>query len=173
MKTNNFLIVETFNRVLYKKLLIKDKLITENFDFERELIDSEKFEDRGYEIRVEKVKLSSEPESAVTKMKSAYSIKDNGYIGDPKTAKRLYEMGIVPELIDSEHNVCSVGFCEKEEKWYGWSHRAISGFGLGDKLFEEKHITSPNKNFVECGTVTIENLDQARLAAVNFANYVA
>jgi len=26
---------------------------------------------------------------------------------------------------------CCVGFNEKEQKWYGWSHRAICGFGIG------------------------------------------
>ena len=25
-------------------------------------------------------------------------------------------------------------FSEKEQKWYGWSHRAINGFGVGDKI---------------------------------------
>lgn len=25
----------------------------------------------------------------------------------------------------------STGFSEKEQKWYGWSHRAIYGFGIG------------------------------------------
>lgn len=25
----------------------------------------------------------------------------------------------------------SIGFSEKEQKWYGWSHRAIYGFGVG------------------------------------------
>lgn len=26
-----------------------------------------------------------------------------------------------------------IGFSEKEQKWYGWSHRAIYGFKIGDK----------------------------------------
>jgi hypothetical protein len=26
----------------------------------------------------------------------------------------------------------SIGFSEKEQKWYGWSHRAIYGFKVGD-----------------------------------------
>lgn len=25
-----------------------------------------------------------------------------------------------------------IGFSEKEQKWYGYSHRAICGFGIGD-----------------------------------------
>lgn len=29
-----------------------------------------------------------------------------------------------------------LGFSEKEQKWYGWSHRAIHGFGIGDEAVE-------------------------------------
>lgn len=29
---------------------------------------------------------------------------------------------------------CCIGFCENEMKWYGWSHRAIFGFGIGSKV---------------------------------------
>ena len=29
-----------------------------------------------------------------------------------------------------------IGFSEKEQKWYGWSHRAIYGFKIGDKCKE-------------------------------------
>ena len=54
------------------------------------------------------------------------------YIGNIKTARFLCEkMGIRPELISPDHNVCSIGWCEAEQKWYGWSHRAIYGFGIG------------------------------------------
>lgn len=56
------------------------------------------------------------------------------YIGDEKQAKSLQKMGIEPELISPDHNVCSIGFCDKEQKWYGWSHRAIYGFGIGSKI---------------------------------------
>lgn len=41
--------------------------------------------------------------------------------------------GIEPEKIDHSHNVDSIGWSEKEQKFYGWSHRAIYGFGIGSK----------------------------------------
>lgn len=41
--------------------------------------------------------------------------------------------GIVPEKIDSTHNAKSIGYSEKEDAWYGWSHRAIYGFKIGAK----------------------------------------
>lgn len=66
------------------------------------------------------------------KMTAAFSLKDGGYIGLEDDAKRLEERGIVPELREPDHGTCSIGFCEKEQKWYGWSHRAMCGFGIGD-----------------------------------------
>ncbi|NQY81945.1 MAG: hypothetical protein HRT36_02640 [Alphaproteobacteria bacterium] len=61
--------------------------------------------------------------------------KNGQYIGIPKEAKRLCdEMGIAPETISEKHNVCSIGFCAKDQKWFGWSHRAIFGFGVGSKV---------------------------------------
>ena len=84
----------------------------------------------GYEVRTE-LHDNPDPTSQPIEMKSAYTARGD-YIGDPATAKTLCEkMGIKPELITHEHNVCSIGFCENDQKWYGWSHRAIYGFGVG------------------------------------------
>ncbi len=69
-------------------------------------------------------------------VKSAYTPNGN-YIGDQKTAHYLIvKKGIKPEKENPTHNVCSIGFCEKEQKWYGWSHRAICGFGIGSEVKE-------------------------------------
>ena len=69
-------------------------------------------------------------------VKSAYTPTGH-YIGNPKTARFLIiRRGIKPELADPSHKVCSIGFCEKDQKWYGWSHRAIFGFGIGDIVKE-------------------------------------
>ena len=67
-------------------------------------------------------------------VKSAYT-PEGYYIGNPKDAHYLIvERGIKPELVNPTKNVCSIGFCEKEQKWYGWSHRAIFGFGVGSEV---------------------------------------
>ncbi len=81
----------------------------------------------GYVVKTEEVNMGCE--SVI--MKNAYTL--NGeYIGNPKIARRLcVKKGIRPELSSPSHRVCSIGFCEKEQKWYGWSHRAIAGFGIG------------------------------------------
>jgi len=46
----------------------------------------------------------------------------------------LDEHGINPERIHPDSYSCCIGFSEKEQKWYGWSHRAIYGFGIGDEV---------------------------------------
>jgi hypothetical protein len=60
---------------------------------------------------------------------------DGHYIGTKEDAWQLCDcIGIAPELAKPEHIHCSIGFCEKEQKWYGWSHRAIRGFGVGSQV---------------------------------------
>lgn len=68
-----------------------------------------------------------------TDIVSAYNA-TGAYIGDESFAKELERRGIIPELAHPDNKVCSVGFCEKEQKWYGWSHRAIFGFGIGSEV---------------------------------------
>lgn len=60
--------------------------------------------------------------------------KDGKYIGNINDFKGLViERGIEPETYD-ENKVCSIGKSTKDGKWYGWSHRAIYGFKIGDKI---------------------------------------
>lgn len=96
---------------------------------------------------------------------AAYS-KSGGYIGDPDDAKFLVgEKGIIPETY-GDLTVCCIGFCEKEQKWYGWSHRAISGFGVGD---------TPKESFPWGSTKgkEIKTLEEAKEAAIAFAESVS
>ena len=91
---------------------------------------------KGYDLVTKKVFWENEKPFEIT---SAYT-PEGFYIGNERKAKFLIEeKGIKPEIApeipskcDSNPNkVCSIGFCEKEQKWYGWSHRAIFGFGIG------------------------------------------
>jgi len=87
----------------------------------------------GYEIRTEMVENPEEGCDPI-KMLSAYTDAGN-YIGNQQTAKFLCEeKEIKPELKTQDSNICSIGFCEKEQQWYGWSHRAIHGFGVGSSV---------------------------------------
>lgn len=59
---------------------------------------------------------------------------DGGYVGTENDVKRLVELGIVAQKIKDKDFSCSIGFSEKEQKWYGWSHRASYGFGIGSNV---------------------------------------
>jgi len=115
----------------------------------------------GYEIREEDWKSGR---SDITKMRQAYT-PSGDYIGDTKTAHYLCtKRGIRPERANSSHCGCSIGFCEKEQKWYGWSHRAIYGFGIGSTVTEGHCAFTPEK-----GTWTATNLEEAKQIAIDFA----
>ena len=86
-----------------------------------ELISVQKMPDYGYELRTEWWRVNEEDEP--TKMVAAYTSKGGHYIGTAKNAYFLcHQMAIKPEVYRDENNTCSIGFCKKEQKWYGWSH---------------------------------------------------
>jgi hypothetical protein len=69
--------------------------------------------------------------------------------------------------IKTDHKAgCSVGKAESDGKWWGWSHRAVAGFGIGDKVTKD---TCGNTK----GEYTIKTDDEARQTAINFAKDIA
>src|SRR5690606_34272658 len=67
------------------------------------------------------------------------SLVDNSYIGRvgyEHDLKFLYEKNMKHVQSAKKENKCSatLGFCENEQKWYGWSHRAFFGFGIGSEV---------------------------------------
>lgn len=114
------------------------------------------------------------PKEKALDMTVAYN-HDGYYIGDSKSA-HFYcnKLGIKPEPPSKDAYVCNNGYCEKDEKWYGWSHRAIVGFKIGDKLFDSKFKGATERTkFTEYGSKTITTKEEARQAAINFAAYVS
>ena len=108
---------------------------------------------------------------------------EGDYIGDSRTAYRLCQRrGIKPETTD-EHDVCSIGFCDREQKWYGWSHRALYGFGVGDVVKEgdctatsgytEEWLADHEDQDVLPVAFTAKKLDDAKLMARAFAASVS
>ena len=59
--------------------------------------------------------------------------KEGVYVGNPDFVKILVDKQISPEKAQPSHVVCSIGFSDKDKKWYGWSHRAMYGFEVGHK----------------------------------------
>lgn len=67
----------------------------------------------------------------------AYNL-NGAYIGDSKTAHFICSKNkIVPELKTPNSSVCSIGYSESSKKWFGWSHRSIRGFKIGDTVKKE------------------------------------
>ena len=64
---------------------------------------------------------------------------DGGYVGDEKEYKFLVKKKklILIQKSDENHSTCSIGYNVEENKWCGWSHRAIYGFTIGDEVHED------------------------------------
>jgi hypothetical protein len=139
----------------------------------------------GYEVRTERISGEEHgmPEGAVMDMRCAYT-PEGDYLGDPKMARYLVvKRGIRPEKAAPDHNVCSIGFCEREQKWYGWSHRAIYGYGIGDVAQEGSLCTQsgsipeyvaehPEADLSVPVGFTADTLDDAKRMAIAFADSV-
>lgn len=96
--------------------------------------------------------------------------KDGDYIGNVEMARALCdEHGIAPER-KPDANVCSFGWSERKQKYFGWSHRALVGFSIGDKVFDPD--CDAKLPFIERGKVDIKCKDDARLSAMRFAEYI-
>lgn len=122
---------------------------------------------KGYEIREELIGVDG---GKPVTMRSAYSPHGH-HIGDEKFARKICdEMHVAPELRVPENNTCSVGFCVEDGKWYGWSHRAMFRFGVGDEIVEGSVVA-------EEGTLPVgfraEKLSDARTMAAAFADAVS
>jgi hypothetical protein len=118
-----------------------------------------------YDIRTELVTMEG---NSPVKLESAYT-KDGQYIGDLKMARFLTTRMIKPEYQDSSSNVCTVGFCDANQKWYGWSHRAICGFKVGDIIKDGSIVEDEN---VPAG-YKIKDMQDARRIACIFAKSVS
>ena len=97
------------------------------------------------------------------------------------------ERGITPQPTNDEdvgtHAVCAIGFSRKHNKWFGWSHRAIYGFGVGDVIkegdcaaghgFTEEYIKEhPEEDKSLPVGFTAHTLDDAKTMAIAFAKSV-
>ncbi len=137
----------------------------------------------GYEVRAEEVWLDGDDDGKVV-MRSAYTL-SGAYIGDSVWAHRLIvQRGIMPELRSPKHSVCSIGFSEAEQKWYGWSHRALYGFGIGSVAKKGDVVTMPGlteeylkEHPEEDKSLSIgfeaKTLDDAKRMAIAFAEGVS
>jgi len=81
---------------------------------------------RSYEIRVEGTERGE--------VASAYT-PEGDYIGSAMDAYSIVcEHCIKPEKISPDYDICTIGFCEKDQKWYAWRESTIVGFGIGSSI---------------------------------------
>ncbi len=144
----------------------------------------------GYEVRTEEVAFDGGDKVTI---KSAYT-PEGHYIGDSVAAHRLIvQRGIkpeprdppIPDANDGRGRTCSIGFCEREQRWYGWSHRAICGFGIGDEVTGPGHVCAtsgwtdeylaehPEEDLSLPVGFVARTLDDAKLMATAFASAVS
>ena len=74
-------------------------------------------------------------------------------------------MDIKGEKRKETHTVNTYGKSGADGKWYGWSHRAVNGFAIGDTV--KPTDAGSDKEY------TIKTDDQARQAAIDFAEEVS
>ena len=55
------------------------------------------------------------------------------FVGSVRDVYQFLKRGIRPVT----HGT---GFSEREQRWFGWSHRAMAGFGIGDVVDSENHL---------------------------------
>lgn len=94
----------------------------------------------GYILRKESIKEKQQPLNHSIWLTVAYT-HQGVYIGGKEDAYYLcVKKGIKPTSN-------SLGFNEQEQKWYGWSHRAILGFGIGSEVkFSSSGYKPSNKD---------------------------
>lgn len=133
-----------------------------------------------FEIRIEKVAIGND--SPVV-MYSVYA-KDGGYVGSVEDSIVYFKRGIIPEKSSPNHRVCSIGKSVEDGKWYGWSHRAIYGFQVGDVAkegdlctqsgyIEEYAKEHPELNRTVPVGFEAKTEDDAKRMAIAFADSVA
>jgi len=109
-------------------------------------------------------------------MKDVVFNMDDVYIGDLRDGltKEIMKLSLECHPSAEGHSVCSLGYSPKEDKWYGWSHRAMYGWQVGD-LYEEgdsgfEYIPEEKK---QNNVWKIGNITEAKEAAKYFAKSVS
>lgn len=85
----------------------------------------------GFVKRVEHVRVLDTDEPQVIE---CYYSKNGLYVGQHVDILLHYGITEQFESVVPESTIASIGFNPTEQKWYGWSHRMIHGFGIGSEV---------------------------------------
>jgi len=85
----------------------------------------------GFIQRVELVRMNGDEEPTEV---TCYYTEQGLYVGS--LCAMLIHYGVTEQFspVVPNSNVASIGFNPIEQKWYGWSHRMIQGFGIGSEV---------------------------------------
>jgi len=115
---------------------------------------------------------------------TCYSLDTGHWIGNPRSTRCLCKKHGLRQIQKAEPNHCvaSIGFSEEEQKWYGWSHRAIFGFGINDEVFTDnssedcslyQNFLAKMEDRLKRKIQVIKTLKEAKESAKNFAKSVS
>jgi hypothetical protein len=159
-----------------KEQLLLAVAVSGSDSIQKELVRvTKRYPTRGYEIREEVWSLDGE---APIPIRTAYSVPDGDYIGKPLDAYKLWKLyGINRwEKRTPESCVCSLGYSPRMHRWFGWSHRACTGFRIGH-VMKEDHIGTIGEDGPGTGAFPpgheIADLSESKRAASEFAKSVA
>jgi hypothetical protein len=105
------------------------------------------------------------------------------FVGDLDVAIFLLAYDIQPETAESDDNVCTIGFSDRHQAWFGWSHRAYQLFRIGDRVEEGDNITvsgytteylseNPEKDLTLPVGFEAKTLEDCKRMAIAFADSV-
>lgn len=111
---------------------------------------------------------------------------DGGYIGTEQEYKLLVEKCglILIQKTKLTNSTCSIGYSPATNKWYGWSHRALCGFTIGDIVkegdltatsgfTEEYRIQHPEEDMSLPVGYAAKDLNGAKRMAIAYAEAVS
>lgn len=89
---------------------------------------------KEYKIKVARTWVGSDEKNSIVMV--TVHTQDDKYVGTLENAKFYFDEGILPESDFRNNPVVSIGKSFIDGKWYGWSHRAMYGFKIGDVVKE-------------------------------------
>jgi len=93
---------------------------------------SEKKDDLGFLVRTEQ--WGQEGKADTVEIICAYT-PEGIAIGPYSMAVFLYkQLKLIPELAEETHKMCSIGWSEESQTWFGWSPLVCGGFRVGSKV---------------------------------------
>ncbi|NES91554.1 hypothetical protein [Okeania sp. SIO2B9] len=105
---------------------------------------------------------------------------ENWFVGSPLMALKFYKLGIMPTVIKGR-TICSIGYSEQQNIWYGWTPERMRGFKIGDEVklgdainesvwTDDYLAKNPHKDLSLPIGFKAETIEDCKRMAIAFAN---